>query len=85
MPFSSLGGVRPYSREEMTQTTTRNFNKNIEKIFNDNSYKESFNQAIKGNFYFTILIFDLNLKKYQIIFSKRSNPIFKFYSLSYMY
>jgi hypothetical protein len=48
MPFSSLGGVRPYSREEMTQTTTRNFNRDMEKILSDKSYKESFNQAIKG-------------------------------------
>ncbi len=48
MPFSSLGGVRPYSREEMSQTTNRNLNKDVEKIFSCQKNKEIFYQGLKG-------------------------------------
>jgi len=49
MPFSSLGGVRPYSKEECRETSSRKFNKDMERILNDKEYKDNFYNQVKGS------------------------------------
>jgi hypothetical protein len=46
--YANLSGVRPYSREEANYTTSRNFNKDMDKVVNDKEYRENFYKEMKG-------------------------------------
>ncbi len=49
MPFQKIGGVRPYSRDLMTQTSTRTLHKEMDNILKDKEAKDKFYNEIKGS------------------------------------
>jgi hypothetical protein len=50
IPFQKIGGVRPYSRETMKNTATREFYKDMDNIVKDRKTKEDFYKQLKGSY-----------------------------------
>jgi hypothetical protein len=48
LPFQKIGGVRPYSRDTMRNTATRDFYKDMNDIVKDRKTREDFYKEIKG-------------------------------------
>ncbi len=48
MPFQKIGGVRPYSRDLMTETSTRTLYKEMDMILKNKNAKDKFYNEIKG-------------------------------------
>jgi hypothetical protein len=47
-PYSNLAGLRPYSREQLSTTSTRAFNKEMENIFKNQESKDLFYKSVRG-------------------------------------
>ena len=49
MPFQKLAGVRPYSRDTLRETSTRDLNKEMDLVLRDKQSKEEFYKNYKSN------------------------------------